>query len=165
MMTYKEALAGAMRELAADPLVRIIGYGVKFGRAAGTLKGIADESLIETPVAENLMVGLAVGLALKGLRPVVYIERMDFLANAIDAVVNHLDKIDRLSGGEFQPVVLLRVVVGNKQKPLFTGVTHCQDFSEAVRRMVGFPVQTLQTPEEIGPAYRWAHEQMKDLRT
>jgi pyruvate/2-oxoglutarate/acetoin dehydrogenase E1 component len=79
-LTYKGQLTAAMNLLAADPAVRFIGYGVKIGgRAAGTLNNVSDSQLIETPVAENLMVGLATGLSLAGLKPIVFIERMDFI--------------------------------------------------------------------------------------
>ena len=59
MSAYKDALSTAMVDLAKDPKVVFVGYGVRYGgKAAGTLKGIADEQLLETPVAENLMVAL-----------------------------------------------------------------------------------------------------------
>lgn len=160
-MTYKESITQAMSDLARDPLVRFIGYGVRVGgRAAGTLAGVNESQLIETPVAENLMVGLATGMALAGLRPVVYIERMDFILNAMDAIVNHLDKIHVLSQGQFHPTVILRVVVGNRNKPLYTGVTHTQDFLEPLSKMVSFPVLGLTTSEQIQPQYRKAYEAM-----
>ena len=161
-MTYKDALTAAMQDLAKDPAICFVGYGVRCGgRAAGTLKGIPDTQLIETPVAENLMVGMAIGLALSGRRPVVYIERFDFILNAMDAIVNHLDKIERLSQGQFQPSIILRVVVGNKKKPLYTGLTHTQDFTEVMRQMVSFPIVRLEHAAAIGPAYAVAHQALQ----
>jgi pyruvate/2-oxoglutarate/acetoin dehydrogenase E1 component len=158
-LSYKEELTAAMESLAADPLVRFVGYGVRIGgRAQGTLKNVADSQLIEMPVAENLMVGFAIGLALKGLKPVVFIERFDFILNALDAIVNHLDKIATISRGEFKPTMILRIVVGNKTKPLFTGETHTQDFTESVSRLVKFPVVMLPSPGYIRNEYRVAHE-------
>lgn len=154
--TYKEALTSANHMLAADAATRFIGYGLRKGRALGTLKGVADKQIIETPVAENLMVGMATGLALKGYKPVVFIERMDFILNALDAMVNHLDKAKRLSRGEFSPAAIIRCVVGNRDKPLYTGVTHVQDFSVALRHMVSFPVLQLQAPSDIPSAYAQA---------
>lgn len=148
-MTYKEEITAAMDLLAEDPLVRFIGYGVRYGgKAMGTLRNVPESQLIETPVAENLMVGLAIGMALKGLKPIVFIERFDFIMDAMDAIVNHLDKIETVSRGEFAPRVILRVVVGNSCKPLFTGETHTQDFTDAMRQMVCFPI--FSTPHEIG---------------
>jgi pyruvate/2-oxoglutarate/acetoin dehydrogenase E1 component len=153
---YKEALTAAMVDLATDPAVRFIGYGVKIGGGAhGTLKSVSESQLIETPVAENLMVGLAIGMSLAGLRPVVFIERFDFILNALDAIVNHLDKIETMSRGQFKPAVILRVVVGNKDKPFFTGATHTQDFTVAIKSMLtpDFLVHQLFSPQEIAFRY------------
>jgi pyruvate/2-oxoglutarate/acetoin dehydrogenase E1 component len=158
--TYKDALVQGNIALAANDRTRFIGYGLMKGRALGTLKGVAANQIIETPVAENLMVGLAIGLALKGYRPVVFIERMDFILNALDAIVNHLDKAKPLSRGEFSPAVVIRTVVGNKEKPLYTGITHTQDFAEAVRHMVSFPVFQLKTPAEVTTAYQQAESNL-----
>lgn len=144
-MTYKEEITAAMDSLASDPLVRFIGYGVTIGKAMGTLRNVASSQLIETPVAENLMVGLATGMSLAGLHPVVFIERMDFLMNAMDAIVNHLDKVHTISRGEFSPAVIIRVVIGNKIKPLYTGETHTQDLSRGLQHMCQMAVFT--TPE------------------
>lgn len=157
MISYKEALTRSMTEMAKDPLVCFVGYGVKKGRAAGTLKDVPEAQLIETPVAENLMAGLAIGLSLTGRRPVVYIERFDFILNALDAIVNHLDKFQRLSKEQFSPAIILRVVAGNKNKPLFTGLTHTQDFTDAMRKLVTFPVERLESAEGIEAAYSNAH--------
>lgn len=162
MNPYKESLTAAMLDLASDPAVRFIGYGVKIGgRAHGTLKDVPDGQLVETPVAENLMVGLAIGLSLAGLRPVVFIERFDFILNALDAIVNHLDKIGTMSRGHFKPAVILRVVVGNTTKPFFTGATHTQDFTEAIRDMVSFPVRVLTSEFEVAQYYQNARLQQQ----
>lgn len=158
-MTYRDELTLAMDNLAGDKATRFIGYGVKIGgRALGTLKNVPDAQLVETPVAENLMVGLATGMSLAGLRPLVFIERMDFILNALDAIVNHLGAAQRISRGQFRPAAILRVVIGNRHKPLYTGPTHVQDFTEAVRLMVDFPVVRLTEAGQIAPAYFEAHE-------
>lgn len=159
MSEYRDELTKAMNMLAADPRRRFIGYGLLDGRAGGTLKNVPPEQIIETPVAENLMVGLAVGIslanpsALNPCAPVVFIERMDFILNALDAIVNHLDKIGRMSGWQFSPKVILRVVVGNSTTGLRTGATHTQDFREAVQQMVGFRVIHLPLTDAITPMY------------
>ncbi len=159
-MTIKESLTASMSALAQDPAVIFLGYGLKKGRANGTLKDVPEAQIIETPVAESLMVGMAVGLSLKGRKPVVFIERFDFILLALDAVVNHLDKIAKESRGEFEPGVLLRVCVGGKQRPLFTGSTHTQDFTKAMQQMVSFPVERLLYPEQVQEKYREAHQRL-----
>ncbi len=155
-MNYKAALTEAMTALALDPQRLFIGYGLTHGRAAGTLAGVSSAQLLETPVAENLMVGLATGAALRGRKPVVYFERADFVLNAMDAIVNHLDKLAALSRGEFCPGVILRITVGNTTKPLFTGATHTQDVTTALRSMVSFPVFTLHGADQIRSTYALA---------
>jgi pyruvate dehydrogenase E1 component beta subunit len=163
-VTYKEDITAAMDMLAADPRVRFVGYGVRYGgKAMGTLKNVPEAQLVETPVAENLMVGLAIGMALRGLRPVVFIERFDFIMNAMDAIVNHLEKIDVMSNGQFSPAVILRVVIGNSQKPLYTGETHTQDFSEAMRRLIEMPVFVL--PDDGDARYAYSHATMTGAST
>jgi len=155
-MNYKTQLTAAMTALAADPARLFIGYGLTHGRAAGTLSGVPTAQLLETPVAENLMTGLAIGAALRGRKPVVYFERADFVLNAMDAIVNHLDKLATLSRGQFTPGVILRITVGNMQKPLFTGATHTQDVTYALRALVSFPVLTLHHADAILSTYQLA---------
>lgn len=161
-MTYREALTAAMDDLARDPRVYFVGYGVRHGRAMGTLANVPEAQLVEMPVAEGLMVSVAIGMSLMGLRPVVFIERCDFILNAMDAVVNHLDKAALLSRGEFKPAVILRVVVGNKLKPNFTGPPHTQDFSEPLSQMVSFPVMTCSSPATVQLCYEAAKVGFED---
>ena len=157
-MSYKDALIRGNTYLASDPKVRFIGYGLMKGRAMGTLKNVPDNQIIEMPVAENLMLGMAIGLALTGLRPVVFIERMDFLMNCMDALVNHLDKIAEISKGEYEPAVIIRCVVGNVTKPLYTGVTHTQDFTNALREMIDIPIYQLLNANYVNNAYKIVDE-------
>jgi pyruvate/2-oxoglutarate/acetoin dehydrogenase E1 component len=159
-MTYKESITAAMTELGRDPLVCFVGYGLKRGRAGGTLSGVREEQIIEMPVAEALMTSVAIGLSLAGKKPVVYYERADFLLNAADAIVNHLNAMRKLSDYEFNPTCILRVVIGNKTKPLFTGPVHTQNFVSAFRAMVSFPVHELRNPHYVEPVYRQSHRDL-----
>lgn len=160
-LSYKESLIQANTALAGNEKVRYIGYGLQKGRALGSLKNVQLSQIIEMPVAENLMTGFAIGLSLKGYFPVVFIERMDFLLNALDSIVNHLDKIEKMSNKEFSPAVIIRCIVGNKNKPLYTGITHTQDFSEALRSMVSFPVFQLLTADDVISYYDQAANNLK----
>jgi len=152
-MKYKDALAESMNGLARDPKTVFLGYNTRCGRANGTLKDVPATQIIETPLAENLMMGMAIGMALEGYRPVVYFERFDFIFNALDSIVNHLNMIKLISDGEFDPAVIIRAVVGGTQRPLFTGPTHTQDYTAALRRMVTFPVTALTTVDSVRVAY------------
>lgn len=139
-MTYKEAIIEATTELAKNPKTIFLGYNVKKGKANGTFKNVPENQIFETPVAENLMLGLATGLSLEGYLPVVYIERFDFILNALDAIVNHLEKIEPMSHGEYKPKVIIKVAIGIKNKPLYSGLTHTQDFTEAMEKLLKMPV-------------------------
>lgn len=153
-ISYQQAIKKSMEDLANDERVIFLGYNTRFGsKAYGTLSGISESKIIETPVAENLMVGLAIGMALEGYKPVVFFERHDFLLNALDGIVNHLDKLEKLSDGEFKSSVLIRATVGSK-KPLFPGVQHMQDYTKSLKEMVSFPIYEPKNSEEIFSVYK-----------
>lgn len=159
-MTYRESICFAMDGIATDQAVRFVGYNVQFGRAGGTLNGVPEAQLIETPVAEGLMAGIAIGLSIMGYKPVLFFERADFLLNAADALVNHLNSMAELSRGQFTPAAIIRVVVGNRNKPLFTGCVHTQNLAPAFRAMVKFPVLEPETPSDMVDAYRQAKQRI-----
>lgn len=155
-VTYKESIQAAMTALASNPDSRFCGYGLLTGKGGNGMKEVPNEQIAEFTVAEGLMTSAAIGMSLMGLKPLVLIERADFLFNAMDAIVNHLDKAHRISCGEFNPCVIFRVIVGNKNKPLFTGATHTQNPAAAMRQLVSFPVYECRTAEEIEAAYERA---------
>ena len=155
-MNYRDHLTAAMTTLGKDPNFIAVGYNCRYGKAAGTLNGVDESKLIETPLAENLMAGMAIGLSLQGFLPLVYFERSDFLTCGMDAIVNHLDKLNLISEGIHRPACIIRVVVGNSKTPLFTGPTHTQCFADAMRKMVKFPVKELRWKTEIEPTYEEA---------
>lgn len=159
-LTYKAALSQSMTMLGKDPLVRVCGYGLKVGHEKGSFAGVPFEQLVEFTVAEGLMTSAAIGLSLMGLKPVIFYERFDFVPNALDAIVNHLDACEIVSKGEFRPTAILRIVVGNSQNPLFTGHTHTRNHSEALKRMVRFPVWQVKTPDEVLTAYEMAYKNL-----
>lgn len=155
-MNYKEAIKKSMEMLAQDEKTVFLGYNICFGsKAYGTLADIHDKKKIEMPVAENLITGVAIGMALEGYRPVLFFERHDFMLIALDCIVNHLDKISSMAEGQFKTPVIIRATVGSK-KPLHPGPQHIQDFSESFKKMVSFPVYTLNSPGEVVKYYQKA---------
>lgn len=163
MPSYREALTAAMSTLAQDPLSRFVGYGLLGGKGGnGTMKQIPNEKVVETTVAENLLIGIAHGLALTGLRCLALIERADFLANCLSAISHHLDCAKLISKGEFSPCVIIRVVVGNSEKPLFTGYTHTRNFAPAMRALLRMPVYELRCAEEVEFGYERAIAEQRE---
>lgn len=151
---YKDAMNKAMTELGQAGAI-FIGYNVVRGDAMGTLKGVPANQKLETPVAENLMTGLAIGMSFEGFLPVLYFERQDFMLVAADAIGNHIDKIARISHGKFVPRVIIRAVTADAG-PFYSGPTHSQDFTKVFRQLVSFPVLDPIDGEEALVAYRSA---------
>jgi len=160
-MTYRDQIVAAMNWLGQQDRVCFLGYNTRYGRAGGSLADVPEDRLFEMPLAENLMFGAAIGMSLDGRIPVVWCERADFLFCGMDAIVNHLNQIRKLSEGQHKPAAIIRVCIGNSKTPLFTGPTHTQDPSEAMRLLVSFPVEVLGTPESILPQYCRAFERAK----
>jgi len=154
--SYKDAMNIAMTELGQQGAI-FIGYNVAKGDAMGTLKNVPVEQKLETPVAENLMSGLAIGMSFEGFIPVLYFERHDFILNALDAIVNHIDKIERISHGEFKVPVVIRAVTADAG-PFYSGITHSQDFTKLLESGVSFPVVDPKEGKDVLRAFRDAIE-------
>jgi len=161
-MTYKDSIKTALTKISQDDKVVHVGYNLKWsGGVAEMLSDINPDQIIEMPLAENLMTGFAIGMAIEGFKPILHFERFDFITNAMDAIVNHLDKIKDISHGEYNPTMIIRCVVGNKEKPLFTGATHTQDFTFAMSEIVNFPVLPLKVCGLIAPRYNRAYYDLR----
>ena len=147
-----------MKMLARQPGAIFIGQGVKFDGVSmfHDFEGIVDDQRIEYPVAEELQLGFGTGLAMLGFLPILVFPRIDFLLRAADQLVNHLDKIDAMSRGDFRPKVIIRTRVGGKY-PLDAGPQHTQNHVAAFRKMLT-TVRVIEIPDEnsIGPAYQLA---------
>ena len=155
-MKYKEAIIQSMNMLAKDENTIFMGYCTKFGLANGTLEGVPLEKILETPLAENLMTGLAIGMSLQGFRPVLFFERHDFMLDAIDAIANHMDKLEEISNKQYIPRVIIRAGVGAR-KPLDSGITHSQDFTLPFKMILKCPVYDPQNSKDILKCYEQAN--------
>jgi len=155
-ISYKDAVHQMMTEFGEDGMI-FIGYNVAKGDAMGTLKNVPMDQKLETPVAENLMSGLAIGMSFEGYKPVLYFERHDFMLVAMDAIGNHIDKIERISHGEFKVPVIIRAVEAFGG-PFYSGPTHHQDFTSILKEVVDFPVIDPVTGVDILKAFKGAKE-------
>jgi len=131
--TYQQAITERCTQYANGPMVRFIGYNTIYGsRMYSTLNAVPSNQCIEAPVAENLMMGLAMGMSLEGYKPIVCFERHDFMLLAMDAIVNHLDKMPWISGDQFKFPVIVRAIVGGSY-PINPGPMHMQDYTSPLR--------------------------------
>jgi pyruvate/2-oxoglutarate/acetoin dehydrogenase E1 component len=116
-MTYRDAINAAMRdEMEADPNVVLLGEDVNAaGGVFKTNEGLAERfpgQVLTTPICENGFTGVALGMSLMGMRPIVEFMFADFLPTAGDQIVNQLPKYRFMSGGQFAVPVTLRVISG-----------------------------------------------------
>lgn len=116
--TYGKALAAAMRlALTEDSRVFLAGedigvYGGAFGVTDGLLAEFGEERIRDTPISEDAIVGLAVGAAITGLRPIVEMQFSDFVVNAMDPLVNQAAKLHFMYGGHVEVPMVVRLPGG-----------------------------------------------------
>ncbi len=158
-MTYKEELTRTMDWLGKQPDTIFIGQGVCYpghGMFA-TLENVSMEKRIEVPVFENTQLGMSVGLALTGKTVISIFPRFDFLLCATDALVNTLDKLEEFTHGQYHAKVIIRVGIGSTS-PLYPGVQHCGDYTEAVKRLLSsVRVEELRSKNCIGQI-EWVYQ-------
>jgi acetoin:2,6-dichlorophenolindophenol oxidoreductase subunit beta len=115
--TYLEAIrAGLQEEMRSNSSVYVFGEDVALGGPFGVTKGLAEEfgvnRMVNTPISEGTVMGLAIGAATAGLRPVVEIMFIDFITLAMDQLVNHAAKLHYMSGGQLRVPLTVRVQCG-----------------------------------------------------
>jgi pyruvate dehydrogenase E1 component beta subunit len=121
-ITYREALNQALREeMERDSTVFLLGedvglYGGSFKVTDGLLAEFGSERVIDTPIAEGSIVGMAVGAAMAGLRPVVELMTVNFALLAMDQIVNHAAKIRYMFGGKAKVPMVIRAPGGGGQQ-------------------------------------------------
>jgi len=118
-ITYRDAIRDAMsEEMARDPNVFLIGEDLRdpWGGAYKTTVNVSNvygnDRVINTPIAEESIVGAALGAALTGLRPIAELQYLDFVMRAMDAVVNQVAKVRYMSGGQVQVPLVIRAQGG-----------------------------------------------------
>ncbi len=132
-----EALAAEMRR---DPRVRVIGEDVAEGGPFGATKGLAaefGERVRDTPISESSIMGIATGMALAGLRPVVEIMFIDFVTLALDQLVNQAAKARYMSGGQLRCPLVVRTSVGAGTR---SGAQHSQSLEAWLVHVPGLSV-------------------------
>ena len=129
-MKYQESIKKEMEWLAGKDNVVFLGEGlINAGRIYGTLDDVPNKKCVEMPIAENLIAGSAIGLALKGYRPIVIFQRMDFMLIASDAIINHMALIPQMSGHKIKLPIIIRAIIGSRDKKFDVGPQHQHDFT------------------------------------
>lgn len=135
-MSYFSALSDAMMMLANEPNTIFMGQGMFAGTTmSDTLKGVPAEKKLEMPVAEDLQMGMAIGMALDGMLPICIFPRWNFLLLAANQLINHLDRLPLYSDGGYRPKVIIRTAVPSIH-PFNPGPQHDDDFTDTFRKML-----------------------------
>jgi len=137
-MTYRDALNLALKEeMRHDPSVIVLGedvalYEGSFKVTRGLLGEFGEERVRDTPISENTIIGVSVGAAMGGLRPVAELMTVNFALLAMDQIINHMSKIRSMFGGQtFVPMTIRMPGGGGSQlaaqhsQSLETYFMHC----------------------------------------
>jgi pyruvate dehydrogenase E1 component beta subunit len=161
-LTYREAInAALLDEMAADDSVVLIGEDVQadggvFKTNIGLVEQFGPARVRSTPICENGFMGVALGMSLTGLRPVVEIMFADFLPTAGDAIVNQLPKYRYMSGGQFAVPVTIRSISGALGR---FGTQHSATGESWYMGLPGLRVVTASSP---GSAYELLRAAIRD---
>jgi pyruvate dehydrogenase E1 component beta subunit len=144
-VSIAEALRQAIREeMRRDPRVFCIGEDIGipggFGGAFTVTLGLSDEfgreRILDTPISELGLTGVAVGAAMGGLRPIADLQYGDFIFLAMDQIVNQAAKMTYMSGGTIKVPMVLRVPVGATRR----GSQHAQSLEAFITHVPGLKV-------------------------
>ena len=139
---------GLAEEIERDDRVVIMGedvgnMGGAFRATEGFLARYGDRQVIDTPLAETSIVGIAIGMAVNGMRPIAEIQFADFMFPAYDQIVNEAAKFRYRSNGEFSVPMVMRTPYG---AGIHGGLYHSQSIEVQLAHIPGLKVVAPSTP-------------------
>ena len=141
--------AALVAELAGDERVFIAGIDVAAGgNVFGLTRGLHDQfgdRVRDTPISESAIVGLAVGAAMAGMRPVVELMYLDFLGVCLDQLLNQAAKLPFMTGGAAQMALTVRTQFGAGRS---SGSQHSQSLEALLAHIPGLSVVMPSTPAD-----------------
>ncbi len=151
VVMYRDALRAALaEEMRRDPRVFVVGEEVgRYGGAYAVTKGLAEEfgadRVVDAPISEASTVGLGVGAAVTGLRPVVELMYVDFVGLAGDQIANQMAKLRYMTGGQVKVPMVLRTQGGTGRS---AGAQHSQSLEAWLAHIPGLRVVMPATPAD-----------------
>jgi pyruvate dehydrogenase E1 component beta subunit len=151
-MTYRDAVAeGLAREMRRDPKVVCLGEdigaaGGVFKTTVGLLAEFGPDRVRDTPISEQAIVGMAMGAAMTGMRPVAEIMFSDFLACCWDYLANEIPKMRYMTGGQVTVPLVVRTANGGG---LGFGAQHSQAVENWALAVPGLKVAAPSTPADV----------------
>ncbi len=159
IMSVREALQSALHEAMADPRSFIVGedighYGSTYGVTAGFLEKYGPERIRDAPIAEAGIIGIGVGAAMMGMRPICEIMSVNFSLLAFDQIINHAAKLHYMFGGTITCPMVLRTTNGWTQ----LSATHSQSFDSMFAYVPGLKVVAPSTPADMKALFKASFE-------
>lgn len=148
-ITFAQAINEALaEEMRRDPRVFIIGEdvaeaGTPFKVLSGLVEEFGTERVVDSPISEAGVTGIAVGAAMTGMRPVVDIMFGDFLTLAMDQIVNQAAKAHYMSGGKLKVPMVIRTTLGAGRR---SAAQHSQSLHAWLSHVPGLKVVLPSTP-------------------
>ena len=155
-----DAVRGALEsELAADERVFVAGVDVGAGgNVFGLTRGLRErfgDRVRDTPISETAIVGLGVGAAMAGMRPVVEVMYLDFLGVCLDQLLNQAAKLPFMTGGSAEMALTVRTQFGAGRS---SGSQHSQSLEALLAHIPGLTVVMPSTPADTYGLLRAAIE-------
>ena len=150
-MNYRDALNLALKEeMRRDPSIVVWGedvalYEGSFKVTRGLLAEFGEERVLDTPISENSIIGVAVGAAMGGLRPVVELMTVNFALLAMDQIINHMAKVRYMFGGQTTLPIVVRAPGGGGSQ---LAAQHSQSLESYFMHCPGLYVAVPATPAD-----------------
>lgn len=148
-ITYAQAILEATAQcMAEDASVYIMGLGVPdpkgiFGTTLSLKDQFGDRRVLDMPVSENAMTGVAIGSAFTGMRPIMTHQRIDFMLLALDQIINNAAKWHYMFGGKMKVPLTIRLLIG---RGWGQGPQHSQNLQAIFTHIPGLKVVMPFTP-------------------
>ena len=150
VIMYREAIRDALREeMLRDSTVFLIGedlrdpWGGTYKATQNLSTELGDDRVLNTPIAESSIIGISLGCAITGLRPVAELMYIDFAPMAMDQLINQVCKIRYMSGGQVQVPLTIRTLGGGGRS---SGAQHGQSLEAWFAHIPGMYVVIPSTP-------------------
>lgn len=149
--TYIDAITEALsEEMARDPSIVLLGEDVgKMGGVFKTTAGLQDEygveRVIDSPLAEASIIGVAIGMSLNGLRPVAEIQFADFIHSALDQIISEAARMRYRSNGGWHCPMVIRVPYG---AGVHGGLYHSQSIEATLSHIPGLKIVAPSNPKD-----------------
>jgi acetoin:2,6-dichlorophenolindophenol oxidoreductase subunit beta len=148
LTTAKAMVEGIAQEMERDPSVFYLGedvgaYGGIFSSTTGLLERFGAERVMDTPISETAFLGLAIGAAVEGMRPIAELMFVDFFGVCMDQLYNHMAKIHYESGGNVRVPMVVTTAVGGGYSD---GAQHSQCLWGTFAHLPGMKIVVPSTP-------------------